>query len=225
MRYLYETHMHTSKVSACASSTPAEQARAYKDRGYAGVIVTEHFINGNSVCPKNLPWKEKMNFYMSGYEETAAEGAKCGLDVFFGLEFTIRGSDFLTYGIDKDFLLANPGMDKLPIEKYVDLVRKYGGYLAQAHPYRDEWYIERRFPVAPDLLDGVEVYNASMNKPTNDKALEFANIHGLPVQAGSDSHVKNFPAPSGVALADKAETIFDIINAIKERRAELILPA
>lgn len=224
MRYLYETHMHTSRVSACASSTPAEQARAYKSRGYAGVIVTEHFINGNSKCPRNLSWEGKMDFYVSGYEETAAEGAKCGLDVFFGLEFTIRGSDFLTYGINKEFLLANPGIDKLPIEKYSELVRKYGGYLAQAHPYRDEWYIEYKFPVSPELLDGVEVYNASMNTATNEKAREFAHLHNLPVQAGSDSHDKNFQSPSGIALENKANSIFDIIRAIKERRAELILP-
>ena len=29
-RYLYETHMHTSEASACAGSTGAQMARAYK---------------------------------------------------------------------------------------------------------------------------------------------------------------------------------------------------
>ena len=32
-RYLYETHMHTSEASACAGSTDAQMARAYKEAG------------------------------------------------------------------------------------------------------------------------------------------------------------------------------------------------
>ena len=35
-RYLYETHMHTSEASACAGSTGAQMARAYKEAGYTG---------------------------------------------------------------------------------------------------------------------------------------------------------------------------------------------
>lgn len=43
-RYLYETHMHTSEASACAGSTGAQMARAYKEAGYTGIIVTDHFF-------------------------------------------------------------------------------------------------------------------------------------------------------------------------------------
>ena len=47
-RYLYETHMHTSEASACAGSTGAQMARAYKEAGYTGIIVTDHFFYGNT---------------------------------------------------------------------------------------------------------------------------------------------------------------------------------
>ncbi|MDR0293751.1 MAG: PHP domain-containing protein [Oscillospiraceae bacterium] len=224
MKYLYETHMHTSPVSACAASSPASQARAYKRRDYAGIIVTDHFTNGNSGCPPGLPWDEKMAFFASGYEEAKKEGGRCGLDVFFGWEFNVEGTEFLTYGLSLDFLLAHPDMDKLPIRQYSGLVRSAGGYLAQAHPFRTANWIRNPGAVAPDLMDGVEVYNAGIPDEANTKAFDFARLHGLPVQAGSDSHHEILPFSSGIALPKKAESIADIIDAIKTNRAELILP-
>jgi len=54
MEFLYETHMHTSEVSACAVISAEQQVAAYKKRGYCGIISTDHFINGYSTCPKEL---------------------------------------------------------------------------------------------------------------------------------------------------------------------------
>ncbi|MDR1664382.1 MAG: PHP domain-containing protein [Clostridiales bacterium] len=224
MKFLYETHMHTAEVSACAGSAAAEQARAYSERGYAGVIVTDHFVNGNTTVHQKLPWEKKMKLFYSGYAAVKKEGEKRGLDVFFGWEFTIRGSDFLTYGLDFEFLLKHPGLDKLGIEAYSAIVRESGGYIAQAHPYREAWWIPEPSPADPGLLDGVEVYNASMPGEVNEKARLFAETHGLPRQAGSDSHSANLGFASGVALTKRAESILDIIHGIKGGEAELILP-
>ena len=61
-------------------------ARKYKEIGYTGLIVTDHFFNGNCAVPKDLPWKERIDMYYAGYEDAKAEGDKIGLQVFFGLE-------------------------------------------------------------------------------------------------------------------------------------------
>ena len=222
MGYLYETHMHTSEVSGCALSSAAQQVAAYKKRRYTGIIITDHFINGYTICPKKLPWEKKMEFFVNGYNEAKKAGNILGLDVFLGWEFTIRGADFLTYGLDLDFLLAHPGFDKLEIEQYSALVRENGGYIAQAHPYRDEYYIEHNHPVAPHLLDGVEVYNVVDKKIANAKAMAFATEHNLPIQAGTDSHGRGNLFYSGIVLQKKAETIHDIIDAIKTRQISII---
>jgi len=222
MGYKYETHMHTSEASACAVSTAAEQVRAYYDKGYTGIIVTDHFINGNSSCPKHYRWADKMTYFASGYKEAKAVGDALGLDIFFGWEYSIKGSDFLTYGLGLDFLLEHNNVDRLPIEEYSALVRKCGGYIAQAHPYRNAWYIENKHPVSPDLLDGLEVFNASMPDEINIKALNFALLHNLPMQAGSDSHTVNLSFTSGIVLEKKAAGIADIITAIKSHSAEMI---
>ena len=216
--------MHTAQVSACAVSTAAEQVARYKDCGYTGIIVTDHFINGNSTCPRHLPWQDKMAFFAAGYEAAKEAGAECGLDVFFGWEYSLRGTDLLTYGLGMDFLLANPGMDKLSIQEYSALVRANGGYLAQAHPFRYAAYIQNPFPVQPEYLDGLEVYNASMPDEVNSQAFVFAKNNGLPMQAGSDAHNASLPYFAGVWLDKKANGVQDIITAVKSGRVKLALP-
>ena len=46
--YKYETHLHTSETSACAVSSAGDMVRAYADAGYTGIVVTDHFFNGNT---------------------------------------------------------------------------------------------------------------------------------------------------------------------------------
>ena len=222
MEFLYETHMHTAEVSGCAINSAEQQVITYKKRGFTGIIVTDHFINGYTNCPKNLTWENKMRFIVSGYEAAKAAGDAYGLDVFLGWEFTIEGADFLTYGLDLDFLLGFPGLDELNIKDYSEIVRKSGGYLAQAHPFREEYYIEHPFAVAPHLIDGIEVYNAMDTRVANAKALEFAIENNLPMQAGTDSHGRDDRIFKGIALKKKAESIHDIIDAIKAKDVRLI---
>ena len=45
--YIYETHLHTSPISACAKASTRESLEFYKAAGYAGVFMTEHFIDGS----------------------------------------------------------------------------------------------------------------------------------------------------------------------------------
>ena len=226
MEFWYETHMHTQEGSGCGRSSAADQVRAYKKRGYQGIIITDHFINGYSTCPKyrKISWVNKMEYVVSGYKEAKYEGERVGLDVFLGWEFTVRGSDFLTYGLEWEFLVANPDIHNLDVPEYSELVRSAGGFLAQAHPYRDQPYIEYKFPVSPDYIDAVEIYNASDTNRTNEKARVYANKHNLPVMAGSDSHSINIRFTSGIVLNRRAENIYDIIDAIKDKRVGLILP-
>ena len=216
--------MHSSEVSGCAIKTAAAQVQHYKNKGYAGVIITDHFTNGFTNCPGYLSWNDKMRFTASGYEAAKKEGDKLGIDVFFGWEFTIRGSDFLTYGLDLDFLFAHPNIDRLPINEYSAVVRRNGGYLAQAHPYKDDYYVEYKFPVDHRFVDAIEVYNSSVPEYVNKKAFKFANKYDLPMLAGTDSHGRHGQFHSGIELNEKAESIFDIIEAIKSREVKLILP-
>ena len=228
-KFLYETHMHTFETSLCGIAKAADQVRIYKDRGYTGIIITDHLGTKNFKRSRFkhlkplLTWGDKVDFLVSGYEKAKEEGDKIGLDVFFGWEFYADGSEFLTYGLDKDFLLKHKDLDKMPLKEYSKLVRENGGFLAHAHPYRAKRNVS--VPVDLSLFDSVEIYNASSTHKgkQNAKAIVFAREHNLPVQAGTDAHFPNLKLYSGVALEKRAESIFDIINAIKGRTAEPIL--
>ena len=110
MAFLYETHMHTCQVSACGVSTGKEHVHFYRDAGYTGIIMTDHFFRGNTAVDRELPWKDRINWFWSGYEDAKAEGDKVGLDVFFGLEQNFAGDEYLVYGLTKEYMMEHPGV-------------------------------------------------------------------------------------------------------------------
>lgn len=91
---MYETHLHTSEASACSIITGAEQARTYKEAGYSGIIVTDHFFNGNTAIPKGLPWEKRVEMFGKGYENAKKEGDKIGLSVFLAGSLVMMGQNF-----------------------------------------------------------------------------------------------------------------------------------
>ncbi|MDR0878680.1 MAG: histidinol-phosphatase, partial [Treponema sp.] len=108
MPYLYETHLHTALSSACGVSLGSEYISRYIDLGYSGIIVTDHFYRGNTAICYRLTWRDWVNKFCRGYEETKEEGDRLGLDVFFGWEETFDGADdYLIYGLDKAWLLEH----------------------------------------------------------------------------------------------------------------------
>ena len=68
MIYKYETHLHTTEASACAIFDGVKQVRKYKELGYTGIVVTDHFFNGYTCIPADLPWEERVDLFCKGYE-------------------------------------------------------------------------------------------------------------------------------------------------------------
>mgnify|MGYP003313645820 CR=1 FL=1 len=142
MQYLYETHCHCSQCSHCASSTSQELALAYYKAGYAGMILTDHFISGNTALDRSLPWDIQVKAYYQAYLDACEAVADLDFDVLFGIEHAYGdGKEVLVYGIDLDFLLANPDLCDISLDEFVDRVHTAGGLVVQAHPYRDRSYI------------------------------------------------------------------------------------
>ena len=125
MPFLYETHMHTCLASACGKSTGKEHARFYKEAGYAGIIMTDHFFGGNTAVPRDLPWEERIRLYWRGYEDAKEEGDRIGLDVFFGIEQNYAGDEYLIYGLTKEYMLAHPEMEHWTRRQQLDDARAY----------------------------------------------------------------------------------------------------
>lgn len=224
--YLYETHLHTSEASACCRVPAAEMARQFKEAGYTGVVITDHFINGNTAVDRSLPWEQWVEGFCKGYENAKAEGDKIGLQVFFAWESGYQGTEFLIYGLDKKWLLEHPEIASCSIERQYALVHAAGGMVIHAHPFREEPYIKevRLFPHHVDAVEGINATHSSVtsishkNPNWNPMAMEYAREHDLPVTAGSDQH-KHAMIGGGMVFGRKLKDIYDLCDAIRNGEA------
>lgn len=224
-KFVYETHLHTNQGSACGNNTGREMAIAHKEAGYTGIIVTDHFYYGNTAVDRDLCWEDWVHEYCSGYRDAKKAGDEIGLDVFFGWEAGYHGPEFLVYGLDEEWLVKHPEIKDATVKEQYELVHTDGGIVFQAHPYREEWYIDG-VKLYPDDVDGIEVFNAS-NKLTdgedlfNIRAKEYALKHNFPTTAGSDVHsIKTLGA--GVAFDRRLDSIQDFIKEVMSRNCEMV---
>jgi predicted metal-dependent phosphoesterase TrpH len=198
----------------------------YIDRGYSGIIVTDHFFRGNCALSRKLPWKEWVNQFCRGFEEAKEEGERQGLDVFFGWEETFKGGDdYLVYGLDKDWLLEHPEVRNWTRGEQYRAVKEAGGCVVQAHPFRQRHYINR-ITLSTGCVDAVEAANGGNEDASNDAlALRYAKKIGKPVTAGTDIHSVSFARlqePFGVYLDKKLDSIKDYVKIILDDKIESI---
>ncbi|MDR1239043.1 MAG: PHP domain-containing protein [Treponema sp.] len=224
MSYLYETHLHTVLSSACGVSAGPDYIHRYIDAGFSGIIVTDHFFRGNTAIDRSLPWREWVNQFCRGYEETREAGKRLGLDVFFGWEETFDGcDDYLVYGLDKAWLLDHPESRNWTRGEQYRAVNRNGGCVVQAHPFRQHDYI-RRIILSPGCVNAVEAANAGNHEQSYDAlAARYAEKLGLPKTAGSDIHDAGqfeWGEIFGVRLNKKIDCIAGYVKAVKEKNIE-----
>ena len=224
--YRYETHCHCCWCSACAVSSPQEMAEAYWKAGYAGMVLTDHFLRGNSAVDRRLPWEEKMKRYYEAYEAARDWAANKEFQVLFGLEHHYGdGKEVLTYGIDLPFLLEHPDIDRLPLSEYARLVHEAGAFLSMAHPYRDRGYINMSVGPQPEYLDGVEVYNYYNRPPENEQAILLAKEYGLLPTSGGDEHNDHGASigKSGIAFKRRVSTGKELADELRKGEYRIIV--
>ena len=188
--YFYETHLHTYPVSKCAKATVRENLEAYIAFGYDGVFITNHFLDGNINIDRSLPYEERIHFYFSDYEEGVRIGKELGIRVFCGVEMSYQGTDFLIYGLDKEWFLAHPEIENMKRTAQLAFLAESGALVIQAHPFREAAYIDH-IRLFPRNVHGVETYNACRTPFENGMAEMYANHYGLPSFSGSDNHNAN----------------------------------
>ena len=220
MEYRYETHCHSAQCSRCAQSSAQMMVRAYHAAGYAGLVLTDHFIHGYTAVPATLPWDQRMRRYYQAYLDAKAVGDELDFDVIFGLEHAYGdGKEVLIYGVELDFLLVNPDIPELTLDEFVARVHEAGGIVIQAHPYRDRWYMNMAVKPRADLVDGIEVYNAWNNPGENPKALALARTKDYIITSGGDIHEANDPliGSAGVVLPHRVRSSKEFADALKQR--------
>ena len=190
--YKYETHLHTYPVSKCGKADVFETLDFYKKMGYDGVFITNHFIDGNINIDADASYEEKIEFYFSDYEKGVEYGKSIGLKVFCGVEMSYKGTDFLVYGLDKEWYLNNPQIVKMKKTEELKFLMDSGALVIQAHPFREAGYIDH-IRLFPRSVQGIEIINATRDEFTNNMAKIYADQYGLLYFAGSDNHFGSAP--------------------------------
>ena len=233
-KYKYETHCHTSPVSKCGKATVADTVNFYKQLGYDGIFITNHFLDGN-INPeaRKLSYCEQIDYYFSDYEEGVRIGAEIGLKVFPGVELSYKGTDFLIYGLDKDWYKAHPVILDMGKTEELSLMMEEGAFIIQAHPYREAHYIDH-IRLFPRSVHGAEVINCNQAWISNEMAGIYADKYDLLKTAGSDNHwgkdvfsrlkEKGFlPEIAGMCCDEELESVCDYIKYVQNGAMKIFL--
>lgn len=162
-RIKVDLHVHTCYSHDCLLSLEDLIAAAVR-RGLGALAVLDHNeIEGALALRERAPFP-----VVVGEEVYTAEGEVAGL--------------FLRERVP-------PG---LPLEQAVARIKEQGGLLYIPHPfdrYRSSALGEPALLRVLDQVDAIEVLNArALYHADNEKAMQFAQSHGIPGGAGSDGH-------------------------------------
>jgi predicted metal-dependent phosphoesterase TrpH len=209
----YDMHVHTAEVSPCGMVTASKLVRLYKQTGYHGIVITDHYFDEYFISLGRISWEEKIENFLRGYRNARAEGQKIGLTIILGIElrFIENSNDYLIYGIDESFLMNNKELYKLGLTRFRELIKNEDIFIYQAHPFRS-WVR----PADPTLLDGVEVFNGNprqINK--NHRALEFATTYDLKMISGSDFHQREDLAKGGIIIEKQISTSAELYRILR----------
>ncbi len=227
--FKFDIHLHTYEGSICGKSKAEDIVNVYKNAGYDGVVITDHFFTGNSRAPKDLPWEERAYLMFEGYRKAKEIGDKIGLKVFGGFEYFDKGSDFLVYGIYEDFIAKHPELPEMKITDALTLFRENGGFVIHAHPLRISKYQRSMgFHLYPDFVDAIEVYNGAQDEKANKFdprgnvfAKYYADQTDLPQTAASDTHDINLRYGGSMLFERNPEDIFELTDMIRKKEFKI----
>lgn len=212
--FLMEMHLHTSESSNCGRVSAADAVRLYKEAGYDGIVVTDHYSSGTfkRKIPRDIPYKDQVEIYLKGYR-AALKAAGDDFTVLLGMELSLNenDNDYLVYGVTEEFLIKAGYLLDLSLEEFVELAHANGCLVYQAHPFRKYMAVTK-----PELLDGIEVYNGCPGSNSNNEfSMMWANKYGLRGVSGSDFHQLKDLAYGGISFPEPIKTNEDLVRALK----------
>jgi histidinol phosphatase-like PHP family hydrolase len=219
-----ETHLHTKYSSSCGKAGVEDILPGYRDAGYSGIVVTDHF---NRYCFGKLgatDWSDadKFKLFLDGYNRVKEAAPDYGLRIYRGAEirFDECDNDYLLYNFPDELLLESDGLFTMGIAAFAPLAREAGAMIIQAHPYRR--------PCTPAIacyLDAVEIQNCHPRQINrNELAVEYAKDHGLLGISGSDCHQKVDIGRGGILVETLPEDETQLVQIIRSGKFEMIVP-
>ena len=225
MKYKYQMHTHTYPCSLCSKMSSEELAKSIGESDYSGVVITNHFIGGNTGIDRKLEWVDFVKAFENDYERCKEAAKEYDIDILFGVEENVdKGREILVYGLTPEILYQNEKLRNHRIADWREIADRHGLLIVQAHPYRERPYIVEPGVLPIDMLDGIEVYNLYNKPEENEKAEKLAAMNpNLILLSGADAHN---PAPaliSGIACEERMRNEKDLVRILKSGKYDLIV--
>lgn len=207
--YKTELHTHTKPVSGCSDIEAEQLVKIYKEKGYDGVVLTNHFTR----CLQGETVEEKIKWYLEDYYKCYEEGKLIDLNVILGAElrFTENNNDYLIFGICPEDLIQIYEMLPYGIDRFYKECKNEKNIIIQAHPFRDGMESVKR-----ESLDGIEVFNMHPNHNSRiGLAAKYANENNMIATCGSDFHHHGQECLCGIITKKQLRNSYDVANVLK----------
>jgi len=177
---ILDMHVHTNPASSDSTLDPDDLPSIAAEAGLSGVNITEH----------DKVWEPG--------RQSAYRGRHRDLFVNFAMEISTDLGHMIAIGL-REYVGGIRRAERLREE-----LDEVGGFLIVAHPFRHVFDPVTAMRTGEDpfdlnaeaaaelpvfqLVDAIEIANASNTMRENEFASEVAKIRGLPVSGGSDAH-------------------------------------
>ena len=207
----YDFHCHTRNGSLDARVDVLEYAGLLKEKGFAGMMVTDH------------------NSYRGYREWLAVREETGGLEDFVvlrGIEYDTLDAGHILVVMPDEVELQVLEVRGLPVRRLTGIVHRCGGILGPAHPYGAKFLsamCSKRLEREPDLIhefDFVEAFNTCERPESNRKAAHLAARHGKVCFGGSDSHKVDYIGMAYTEIREPVTCANDLIRLVKEGRID-----
>lgn len=177
----FDMHCHTKEGSLDGKVPVEEFIQVLIDRGFDGMLVSDHnSYNGYRA------WKNTANKAWAGE-----------FVVLKGIEYDTIDAGHILVIMPEGVKLKILELRGLPVSFLIEIVHRHGGVLGPAHPCGEKYLSitnTRQFRsrlAVMDRFDFLEGFNACESEESNARAAEIAKEHGLPVFGGSDAHKRD----------------------------------
>jgi len=204
---IFETHCHTRYGSACSYMSPEDLLRQAIKVGLDGVCITDH----------EIPWDKSAAQRLSD---------QFGILVIGGVEISTQYGDVLVWGLHEPIFILQDIFDlRRP-------VKKSGGFMVAAHPFRGGRSFVRWDPVKGlvvemekalslpvwEVVDAMEVFNGMADGWEMDLCRTVCDRLPIMGTGGSDAHNVNSVGACVTVLENNVTTEEEFIQEMRAGR-------